>query len=42
MSKNSTWESTVKPVVVLSVIALIVSLLLALVNSLRLPSLRRT
>ena len=24
MSKNSTWESTVKPVVVLSVIALIV------------------
>ena len=31
MSKNSTWESTVKPVVVLSVIALIVSLLLALV-----------
>ena len=28
MSKNSTWESTVKPVVVLSVIALVVSLLL--------------
>ena len=37
MSKNSTWESTVKPVVVLSVIALIVSLLLALVNSFTAP-----
>ena len=29
---KSTWESTVKPVVVLSVIALVVSFLLALVN----------
>ena len=37
MSKNSTWESTVKPVVVLSVIALIVSFLLALVNSFTAP-----
>ena len=37
MSKNSTWESTVKPVVVLSVIALLVSLLLALVNSFTAP-----
>ena len=37
MSKNSTWESTVKPVVVLSVIALVVSLLLALVNSFTAP-----
>ena len=27
MNKNSSWETTVKPVVVLSVIALIVSLL---------------
>ena len=32
MNKNSSWETTVKPVVVLSVIALIVSLLLAMVN----------
>ena len=31
MNKNSSWETSVKPVVVLSVIALIVSLLLALV-----------
>ena len=31
MNKNSSWETTVKPVVVLSVIALIVSLLLAMV-----------
>ena len=30
---KSTWESTVKPVVVLSIIALVVSFLLALVNS---------
>ena len=36
-STNSTWESTAKPVVVLSVIALIVSLLLALVNSFTAP-----
>ena len=36
-SNNTTWESTVKPVVVLSVIALIVSLLLALVNSFTAP-----
>ena len=35
MSKtsNSNWETTVKPIVVLSVISLVVSLLLALVNS---------
>ena len=33
MKNNSSWESTVKPVVVLSVIALVVSFLLALVNS---------
>ena len=33
MNKNSSWETSVKPVVVLSVIALIVSLLLAMVNS---------
>ena len=30
---KTTWESTVKPVVVLSVISLVVSLLLAVVNS---------
>ena len=30
MNKNSSWETSVKPVVVLSVIALIVSLLLAM------------
>ena len=30
MNKNSSWETSVKPVVVLSVIALIVSLLLAI------------
>ena len=32
MNKNSSWETSVKPVVVLSVIALIVSLLLAMVS----------
>ena len=32
MSKSSNWESTIKPIVVLSVISLIASLLLALVN----------
>ena len=37
MNKNSSWETTVKPVVVLSVIALIVSLLLAMVNSFTAP-----
>ena len=37
MNKSSNWESTVKPIVVLSVIALIVSLLLALVNSMTAP-----
>ncbi len=37
MNKNSSWETSVKPVVVLSVIALIVSLLLALVNSFTAP-----
>ncbi len=44
MSKtsNSNWETTVKPVVVLSVIALVVSLLLALVNSFTAPSLTKT
>lgn len=34
---KTTWESTVKPVVVLSVISLVVSLLLALVNSFTAP-----
>ena len=34
---KSTWDSTVKPVVVLSVIALVVSFLLALVNSFTAP-----
>jgi len=37
MNKNSSWETSVKPVVVLSVIALIVSLLLAMVNSFTAP-----
>ena len=37
MKNNSSWESTVKPVVVLSVIALVVSFLLALVNSFTAP-----
>ena len=37
MSKSSNWESTIKPIVVLSVIALIVSLLLAMVNSFTAP-----
>ena len=37
MIKNSSWESSVKPVVVLSVIALIVSLQLAMVNSFTAP-----
>ena len=39
MSKtsNSNWETTVKPIVVLSVISLVVSLLLALVNSMTAP-----
>lgn len=35
--KKATWESTVKPVVVLSVISLVVSLLLAVVNSCTAP-----
>ncbi len=34
---KSTWDSTVKPVVVLSVISLVVSLLLAVVNSMTAP-----
>ena len=34
---KTTWESTVKPVVVLSVISLVVSLLLAVVNSMTAP-----
>ena len=37
MNKSSNWESTIKPVVVLSVIALVVSLLLAIVNSMTAP-----
>ena len=37
MNKNSSWETSVKPVVVLSVIALIVNLLLAMVNSFTAP-----
>ena len=39
MSKtsNSNWETTVKPIVVLSVISLVVSLLLAVVNSMTAP-----
>ena len=39
---KTTWESTVKPVVVLSVIALVVSLLLALVNSMTAPVIEET
>ena len=34
---KSTWDSTVKPIVVLSVISLVVSLLLAVVNSMTAP-----
>ena len=34
---KTTWESTVKPIVVLSVISLVVSLLLAVVNSMTAP-----
>ena len=39
MSKtaNSSWETTGKPIVVLTVISLIVSLLLALVNGMTAP-----
>ena len=37
MSKASNWESTIKPIVVLSVISLIASLLLALVNGMTAP-----
>ena len=37
MNKSSNWESTVKPIVVLSVISLVVSLLLAIVNSYTAP-----
>ena len=37
MNKSSTWENTIKPVVVLSVISLVVSLLLAIVNSMTAP-----
>ena len=37
MNKNSSWETSVKPVVVLSVISLVVSLLLAVVNSMTAP-----
>ena len=37
MNKSSTWESTIKPVIVLSVISLVVSLLLAVVNSFTAP-----
>ncbi len=44
MSKtaNSSWETTGKPIVVLTVISLIVSLLLALVNGMTAPLSRRT
>ena len=35
--KNATWEESVKPVVVLAAIALVVSLLLAIVNSYTAP-----
>ena len=34
---KTTWESTVKPIVVLSVISLVVSLLLAVFNSMTAP-----
>lgn len=37
MNKSSNWESTIKPIVVLSVIAMITSLLLALVNGATAP-----
>lgn len=37
MNKSSNWESTIKPIVVLSVISLVVSLLLAIVNSMTAP-----
>ena len=37
MSKSSNWECTIKPIVVLSVISLIASLLLALVNGMTAP-----
>ena len=37
MTKPSNWESTIKPIVVLSVISLIASLLLALVNGMTAP-----
>lgn len=37
MKKSANWESTIKPILVLSVISLIVSLLLALVNSYTAP-----
>ncbi len=37
MNKSSSWDSTIKPIVVLSVIALVVSFLLALVNSFTAP-----
>lgn len=37
MNKSSNWESIVKPIVVLSVISLVVSLLLAIVNSYTAP-----
>ena len=42
MSKSSNWESTIKPIVVLSVISLIASLLLALVNGMTAPVIART
>ena len=37
MNKSTTWESTVKPILVLSVSALVVSLLLAVINSFTAP-----
>ncbi len=37
MSKNPAWESTIKPILVLGVSSLVVSLLLAIVNSFTAP-----
>ena len=37
MTKSSNWESTVKPILVLTVSSLVASLLLALVNSVTAP-----
>ena len=37
MTKSSNWESTIKPILVLTVSSLVASLLLALVNSVTAP-----